>query len=69
MRRRFDRVLNELKADPFRKRPNADIKLISTVKDGVYRLRMGGYRIIYQVKRKEREVILTILFDRGRGYR
>ena len=68
----FDRIegaLNELAIDPFIPRPELDIRLISSRKMGIYRIWVGRYRILYQVKNKEKQVIITALFKRGRGYR
>lgn len=69
--RRRDRVLahiEELEADPFRPRPRADIKNGGR-HHGVtfYRLRVGDFRVVYVVE--ERQVKVTEIFRRGRGYR
>ena len=58
----------ELKKDPYRKRPKADLKLISSKKEAVYRVRIGKYRLIYQIDEKEKKIYLTMIFPRGRGY-
>ena len=69
--RRRDRVLDHLKAletDPFRARPRADIKNCGR-HDGqtFYRLRVGDLRVVYVVE--GRQVKVTEIFRRGRGYR
>ena len=45
----IQRVINELKIDPHKKRPKIDIKLISPKKEAVYRIRLGKYRLVYEV--------------------
>ena len=65
-----DRVrsgLKELEKEPFRARPNADIKVLRDTKPQKYRLRIADYRIVYYV---ESDVVKVIeIFNRGRGYR
>ena len=64
----IQRIIDELKIDPHKKRPKMDIKLISPKKEGVYRVRLGKYRLIYEIDEQNRTVILTMFFNRGRGY-
>ena len=59
--------LKELESDPFRPRPNADIKALKDTNPQKYRLRIGNYRIIYTVEDDTVKVIEV--FIRGRGYR
>ena len=59
--------LKELEKDPFRPRPNADIKSLRDTKPQKYRLRIADYRIVYSV---DSDVVKVIeIFSRGRGYR
>jgi len=62
------RAVDEIKTDPFTKRPKADVKLISSKEEGVYRIRIGKYRMVYEVDKKEKEILITMLFIRGKGY-
>lgn len=49
MRDRVRELFSLLKQDPHTKRPNVDIKLISSREESIYRIRIGDYRIIYEV--------------------
>ncbi len=67
MRNRIKAGLKELEKEPFKPRPNADIKPLKGTKPQKYRLRIADYRIVYCV---ESDVIKVIeIFKRGRGYR
>jgi len=61
--------LYQLREDPVRSRPKADIKKLKGTKgrQDLYRLRVGEYRIIYGVE--NRTVWVTDIFRRDRGYR
>jgi mRNA interferase RelE/StbE len=60
--------LGELKFDPFRARPKADIKNCGKHRGMVfYRLRIGDFRAVYVVEGND--VKVTEIFRRGRGYR
>ena len=65
---RIQEIIDEIKIDPFTKRSGVDIKLISSKKDATYRVRIGKYRMIYQVDKKEKQIFITIIFQRERGY-
>jgi len=60
--------IDELHSNPHTKRPNADIKLISSKKEGIYRMRLGKYRLIYEVDESRKTIYLTMFFIRGKGY-
>lgn len=49
MRRRVEAGLHQLKEDPRRSRPGADIKMLRG-DVGQYRLRVGDYRALYVVE-------------------
>ena len=68
IKNQVNEIIIELKSDPHRKRPKVDLKLISTKSEAVYRVRLGKYRIIYQIDEKERRIYITMIFPRGRGY-
>jgi mRNA interferase RelE/StbE len=67
-RNRIKETLRQLQKDPFKSRPNADIKKLKGTRGGhdFLRLRVGDYRVIYAV---EGDVVwVTDIFVRGRGY-
>ncbi len=66
-RNRIVRGLRVLEEDPFRPRPKADIRPIEGTDPRKYRIRIGDYRAVYAVIR--REVKILEVFTRGRGYR
>ena len=61
-------VIQELKSDPHKKRPGLDIKLISKRKDSTYRIRLGKYRMVYEIDENEKKIYITMLFIREHGY-
>jgi len=62
-------TLRQLENDPFRSRPGVDIKRLKGTKGrrNLFRLRVGDYRVIYDVD--EKVVWVTEIFHRGKGYR
>jgi mRNA-degrading endonuclease RelE of RelBE toxin-antitoxin system len=58
--------LRELESEPYRARPNADIKKLFTHDKELYRLRAGDYRAVYFIEGKS--VIVTEIFHRSKGY-
>ena len=69
LRDRLIALAEELKDDPKQNRPKVDIKMISSRKEGIYRARLGKYRLIYEIDDTEKTVYLTALFHREQGYR
>ena len=53
---RIKAALGELKEDPYRPRPKADIKRIKGPKRDYYRLRIGNYRAMYVIEGKDVKV-------------
>jgi len=53
-------VINELKLDPHKKRPKMDIKLISLKKESTYRVRLGKYRLIYEIDESNKTISITL---------
>ena len=49
--------LKELQNDPYTSRASCDIKDLRETKPKKYRLRVGNYRIIYIVEKKEVKII------------
>lgn len=64
----IQRVIDELKIDPHKKRPKTDIKLISPKKGSIYRVRLGKYRLVYEIDESNKSVILAMFFIRGKRY-
>ncbi|MDG6224018.1 MAG: type II toxin-antitoxin system RelE/ParE family toxin [Candidatus Thermoplasmatota archaeon] len=54
--------------DPYHSRPGCDIKKIEA-QGNSYRLRIGDYRVMYEIDPEEHVVYLVQIFFRGRGYR
>ena len=65
----IQRTIDELKIDPYTKRPNMDIKLISKKNESIYRVRLGKYRLVYEIDAQDHTVFITMFFRRGKGYR
>ncbi|UCE36727.1 MAG: type II toxin-antitoxin system RelE/ParE family toxin [Thermoplasmata archaeon] len=59
---KVEQVVEKLLIDPHKKRSGVDIKLISSRKEAVYRVRIGKYRIIYQIDEKEKKLYITMIF-------
>ncbi len=59
-------ALTELRADPYRPRPKADIKKLKGPKRDYYRLRIGNYRVIYVVEGND--VLVAKILPRSSAY-
>ena len=68
MRDRVKQAFSHLKEDPHTKRPNVDIKLISSREEAVYRIRIGDYRMTYEVDEEKKIIMVTKIFSRGKEY-
>ena len=68
-RRKVREALGRLSENPFTSRPETDIKEIKgqAGRRDVFRLRVGDYRVLYDVEGST--VWVTELFRRERGYR
>ena len=68
IRTRIKNALTELEEDPITSRPKADIKKLSGTKGRkhAYRLRVGDYRVVYDVDKKK--VYITLIFPREKDY-
>ena len=66
--KRLKNALLELAKDPLTPRTKADLKKLSGTKGRkpAYRLRVGDYRVIYDID--ESNVYVTMIFHRGKGY-
>ena len=62
-------ALHRLAEDPVTPRPKVDIRKIKGPpgRRDVYRMRVGDYRVLYDVEKHT--VWVTEIFRRGRGYR
>ena len=61
-------VIDELSTDPFTRRSKVDIKLISPIVESIYRVRIGEYRLIYEVDKVNKIVWITGIFHRKKAY-
>ena len=68
IKKRVKEIVEELKIEPHKKRPNVDIKLISPREEGVYRVRIGKYRMLYEIDEGKKIISITMIFSRGKGY-
>lgn len=66
--RKLLKALRRLAEDPFTPRARMDIRKIKgpAGKRDVYRLRVGDYRVLYDIDKDT--VWVTEIFHRGRGY-
>ncbi len=62
IKNRVEEIIEELRKDPHNRRPRVDIKLISSKKEGVYRVRIGRYRMVYQVDEENMIIYITMVF-------
>ncbi|VVB66251.1 ParE toxin of type II toxin-antitoxin system, parDE [Candidatus Gugararchaeum adminiculabundum] len=68
MRVRLKEGMRNLKEDPFRGRPGADIKKLASSRDPpFYRLRVGDFRVVYAIEGKD--VKITTIIHRSKGYK
>ena len=68
-RRKVLEGLRQLEENPHTPRPKMDLRKIKGTagRRDVYRLRVGDYRVLYDVEKDT--VWVTEIFRRGRGYR
>ena len=66
LKKRVKKTLLELQNDPYKPRPNADIKKLVGPKRNYYRLRVGKYRAIYVVEKKR--VLVAKILPRSSAY-
>jgi mRNA interferase RelE/StbE len=67
-RTRFHEKLEALCKDPYR-HPQLDIKPMQGTGESVYRLRVGQYRLIYQISENELLIYLMTAGRRGDVYK
>lgn len=63
----YEKCLSALEDDPFNKSRTHDIKKLSGVKEGEWRIRFGKYRLRYDIYNKE--VVLLTIRDRKDAYK
>ena len=66
---RFLHLLDEFEKDPLRHRPKFDVKHLKGFPRNLYRLRIGDYRILYNVDKEKKEVKLTMIVHRKKVYK
>ncbi len=60
--------MDRLEENPFQPGPGRDIKRLPEG-DETYRLRVGSYRVLYEVRRDSREIVVTRVAPRSQAYR
>jgi len=68
LKERIKLMIQKLSQDPYSKRSGMDIKLISSRDEAVYRIRIGNYRLVYEIDECEKIIFVTSIFVRGKGY-
>jgi mRNA interferase RelE/StbE len=66
LKKRVKKALLELENNPYKPRPNADIKKLVGPKRNYYRLRIGKYRAIYIVE--DNKVLIAKILPRSSAY-
>lgn len=61
-------ALDELALDPLTPRPGFDVKPLTGI-PGMYRLRIGTWRLLYRVDLQGRRVYVTTISKRATAYR
>ncbi len=67
--KRFLGSLTEFERDPLTRRPRFDAKHLKGLPQDSYRLRIGDYRVLYSVDKKEKLVRITTFVHRKKAYR
>ncbi len=62
IRGKVENIVEKLKKEPHKKMSGMDIKLISPRKEAVYRIRIGKFRMIYQIEENEKKIYITMIF-------
>jgi len=65
VKQRIDEAIETLRTNPFY---GKDICKLSGKLEGLYRLRVGGYRVIYRILEEQRLVIVEAVGTRGEVY-
>ena len=63
----FTRIIKELKALEENPRPRGSRKIVGTVSD--WRVRVGDYRIVYEIREEEKEIKVMRIKHRREAYR
>ena len=66
---RIVKCLEQLSEDPFRPRPGVNIIQLESIDPKLYRLRVGIYRIMYSIDRKQKAVNVTKVIHRKKAYK
>ena len=62
VKEKVENIIEKLKIEPHKKRSGVDIKLISPRKEAVYRVRIGKYRMVYQIDEDAKKIYITMIF-------
>ena len=65
-KQRLQRAIRELEADPF---SSKKVKKLHGELKGLYRYRIGRFRILYRIMEKDREVRILAIASRGDVYK
>ena len=63
----FLRMLDELE-DPITSRPGLDVKKLRQLPGEAYRVRLGGYRVMFALDKAGRRVLVTSVRPRKKAY-
>jgi len=66
---RIIECFEQLSDDPFRPRPGVNIIQLESIEPKLYRLRVGTYRIMYTIEKKQRVVNVTMVIHRKKAYK
>ena len=66
---KFLDVLDEFEKDPVRPRPGFDVKPLKGLPGATWRLRIGDYRVLYEVDIARKAVRITTIGHRSAAYR
>jgi mRNA-degrading endonuclease RelE of RelBE toxin-antitoxin system len=68
IKRRLKAAMKALVADPFGRKPPLEVRKLRSEVGVVYRLKVGGWRIVYLVKGDLIEVVRVFPRDEGYGW-
>lgn len=66
VRARFGNAVDRLREDPLRARPGLDVKALSGA--SMHRLRIGAWRVLFEVDEMKKTVRVTTAAPRERAY-
>ena len=60
--------MNRLEMNPFESGPGRDVRRL-TAGEELFRLRVGSYRVLYEIRRESRQIVVTKVIHRPQAYR